>query len=137
LAAVALPAYQNYMVKSKLVEATTTLDAAKIAINEGYAGGVTANTWPVASAIQPLGQNAKYVSVLTYTPGTSSTNGSIVVTLGNTGNSTVDGKFLGLIGIGKTDGTISWTCSTLSKVTDVAAGAVTALYPYIPASCQS
>ena len=34
LAAVALPAYQNYMIKSKLVEATTTLDAANAAISE-------------------------------------------------------------------------------------------------------
>ena len=34
LAAVALPVYNNYMVKSKLTEATTTLDAARVAVNE-------------------------------------------------------------------------------------------------------
>ncbi|WP_150326448.1 pilin, partial [Enterobacter hormaechei] len=32
LAAVALPVYNNYMVKSKLTEATTTLDAARVAV---------------------------------------------------------------------------------------------------------
>jgi type IV pilus assembly protein PilA len=139
LAAVALPAYQNYMIKSKLVEATTTLDAAKAAVSEGYAGGGTANTWPVATAIPALGANAKYVTAMTYTPGTgqtAATGGSIVATLGNTGSTAVDGKFLALLGTGNTDGTITWSCATVSAVTDIAAKAVTAMYPFLPPICQ-
>ena len=139
LAAVALPAYQNYMIKSKLVEATTTLDASKAAISEAYAGGSTANTWPVASAVPALGKNNKYVSAILYTPGTgatTATGGSIVATLANTGNTAVDGTFLGLFGTGNIDGTITWTCGTASTAADIAPAAVTAMYPFLPPACQ-
>lgn len=37
LAAIALPAYNNYMIKSKLTEATTLLDSTRSAISEAYA----------------------------------------------------------------------------------------------------
>ena len=136
LAAIALPAYQNYMIKSKLVEATTDLDAAKVAVTEAYS--TNSNVWPVASAVGAVGANAKYVGAITYNPGTSTTAaGSIVVTLAGTGSTNVDGKFLALIGNGKADGTVAWTCSTVTAVTGVTAGAVTAMYPYIPSNCQS
>lgn len=135
LAMVALPQYQNYMVKSKLVEATTTLDATKAMVTEAYASN--GNTWPVAESIPALGQNAKYVSALTYTPGVGTTGGaSIIATLANTGSAAIDGKFLGLFGAGKADGTIEWTCGTAKTTADVAAGAVTAMYPLLPAACQ-
>jgi type IV pilus assembly protein PilA len=136
LASIALPAYQNYMIKSKLVEATTDLDAAKIAVTEAYANGVTANTFPAASPIAALGLNAKFVDAIQYNKSTD-TLASIVVTLGDTGNTAIDGKFLGLIGVGKTDGTVEWTCATMATVSAVAAGGVTAMYPYLPANCQS
>ena len=137
LAAVALPAYQNYMVKSKLVEATTTLDAAKAGISEGFAGNATAATWPVASAVTPLGANKKYVSALTYTPGTGiTTGGSLVVTLAGTGIAAIDGKFLALFGTGNADGTITWTCGTATTAADIAATAVVAMYPFLPPVCQ-
>jgi len=132
LAAVALPAYQNYMIKSKLSEATTTLGAAatQIATDYSSAGSFTSLTAPT------LGANAKYVTALTWT-GTSATAATIAATLGGTGNTNIDGKFLGLIGVGSaTDGTLKWTCSTLSANNSTAAGAVTAMYPYLPADCQ-
>jgi type IV pilus assembly protein PilA len=135
LAAVALPAYQNYMIKSKLVEATTTLDVAKAAVSEGFA---TAG-WPAATAIPALGSNAKYVSALTYTPGTgntAATGGSIVATLANTGNTAIDGKFLAFFGTGNADGTITWTCGTASATSDIATKAVTAMYAFLPPTCQ-
>ena len=135
LAAVALPAYQNYMTKSKLVEATTTLDAAKAAITESYASN--GNVWPVATAVPPLGANHKYVGVLTYNPGTGTTaGGSIVVTLAGTGSAAVDDKFLGLFGAGHDDGTITWSCGTTGATDGVAATAVTTMYPFLPAACQ-
>ena len=135
LAAIALPAYQNYLIKSKLVEATTDLDAAKIVITEAYS--TNNNTFPVtaASPLPALASNAKYVTALTYN-GTAAGPVSIVTTLGGTNNSNVDGKFLGLIGVGQTDGTVTWSCSTMAAATATAAGAVTALYPYIPSNCQ-
>ena len=135
LAAVALPAYQNYMVKSKLVEATTALDAAKIAATEVYANNV-AFPLTAASPLPALGLNAIYVTAMNYNS-TAATAASIVVTLNNTGNSAIDGKFLAMIGAGKTDGTVTWTCSTAASATATTAGGVTAMYPFLPPSCRS
>jgi type IV pilus assembly protein PilA len=135
LAAIALPAYQNYMIKSKLVEATTDLDAAKVVVTEAYSTNNNSFPLTAASPLPALAGNAKYVTALTYN-GTAAGPVSIVTTLGATNNTNVDGKFLGLIGTGQTDGTVTWLCSTMAAVTGVAAGAVTGLYPYIPSSCQ-
>jgi type IV pilus assembly protein PilA len=135
LAAIALPAYQNYMIKSKLVEATTDLDAAKVVITEAYS--TNDNQFPTTanSPIQPLGSNAKYVTALAYN-GTAAGPVSIVATLGNTNNANVDGKFLALIGTGNGDSTVTWECATVAAANSVAAGAQTTLYPYIPSNCQ-
>ncbi|WP_151963862.1 pilin [Acinetobacter oleivorans] len=133
LAAIALPAYQTYMVKSKLVEATTDLDAAKVAVAEAYS--TNDNQFPLTanSPIPPLGANAKYVDSLTYT-GTANGPITIVVKLTGTNNAKVDGKFIGLTGTGKADGTVSWSCSTFTNATT--AGADTDLYPFLPTNCQ-
>lgn len=138
LAAVALPAYQNYMVKAKLAEATTTLDSAKVAVTEAYASN--APNWPGAGVIPALGSNKKYVGAILYTPGTGTTaptGGSIVATLTSTGITAIDGKFLGLFGTANADGTISWTCGTVATAAGIAPTAVTTMYAYLPAICQN
>jgi type IV pilus assembly protein PilA len=133
LAAIALPQYQNYMTKAKLVEATTDLDAAKVAVTEVFQ---TAAGFPVtaASPVAPLGTNARFVTALTYTQ-TSATAASIVATIGNTG-SIMDGKFLGLFGTGNPDGTVTWLGGTAASNAAAAPGAVVAMYPFLPESFQ-
>lgn len=138
LAAIALPAYQNYMIRSKLVEATTDLDAAKVAVTEAF--GSNNNAFPPAasppfSTTKP--SNAKYISAIGYNY-VSATSATISVSLTGTNNATVDAGFLGLIGAGNiADGTVTWKCSTLTAATGTSSGAVTTLYPYIPQACQS
>jgi type IV pilus assembly protein PilA len=138
LAAVALPAYQNYMVKSKLVEATAALDAAKASVSEAYSAG--GNTWPATTVIPAMGSNAYFVKALTYTPGTGTGAGAgagIVATLGSTGASAIDNKWIGLFGIGNTDGTVTWTCGTASGTGSTTAANVTAMFQYLPKACQN
>jgi len=136
LAAIALPAYQNYMIKSKLVEATTDLDAAKVAVTESYS--TNGNVFPAsnASPVGAVGLNAKYVTALTYNY-SSATLASVVASFGVLGNAAVDNKFLGLYGTGKTDGTVAWACGTAANATATTAAGATAMYPYIPSNCQS
>src|SRR3954470_11130490 len=79
LAAIALPAYQDYVIRSKMSEATAALAACKTSISE-YASTKTA--WPVdvtASGCSTL--VTQYVASLTV--GTS--DGVITVTSQNTG----------------------------------------------------
>ncbi len=139
LAAIAIPQYQNYVVRSKLVEGTTLLDSLKTAVVENYTsnGAFNAQTSPPFSTTTPA--NAKYVTAVAYNV-TSTTAGpvSMVLTLGNTGNTNVDGKFIGLFGVlNTTDGTITWTCGTAGSATATTPGAVSAMYPYLPAACQN
>ena len=87
LAAIALPAYKNYLVKSKLTEATTKLDVARVAVNEAYSssGGTfpSSNSPPIVT--QAVASNAQYVTAIKYNnPGAASSVG-VVVTLGRTG----------------------------------------------------
>ena len=72
LAAIALPAYQDYMIRAKLVEETTFLDAQKNAITEAWSTNsafpLTANP-PIATT---LPTNAKYMTAVNY-------NGTIIL----------------------------------------------------------
>jgi len=138
LAAIALPAYQNYMVKSKLVEVTGFLDAQKSAVAEAWA---TNNAFPVSTA-PPIAttapSNAKYISAVQYNV-SSSNVGIVVQTPANSTalNATLNGVYIGLFGTGQSDGTVSWTCATASSgATSVATTGTASLYPYLPAACQ-
>lgn len=141
LALVALPAYQNYVLKSKLTEATAMLDADKTAVAVAYQANnnqfpLTAN--PPFSTTVPL--NAKIVSAITYTS-TSAGPATIVLTLGGTpatatGNGAIDGKFMGFSGAGQTDGTVIWTCQTFTSTAGAGSGQ-TAMYPYLPSQCNN
>jgi type IV pilus assembly protein PilA len=136
LAAIALPAYQNYMTKSKLVEATAFLDASKNALAESWAnnGAFPATTSSPISTTRP--SNAKYIAAITYTSAGVAT-ASVVLTLGSTGSPAIDGKFLGLFAVGNADGTVSWICGTAAATSDVVKAGVVAMYPYLPANCQN
>ncbi len=139
LAAIALPAYQDYMIRAKLVEETTFLDAQKNSIAEAYATtGAFPAIAPFATAV-PL--NSKYIQAVNYNPVAAVApalgSASVVITIKSTGSPAVDGKFLGLLAVAQADGTVLWTCSTFTAATTTAVGAVVAMYPYLPSACQN
>jgi len=90
LAAVALPAYQDYTVKAKISEAVslaaTAQTALALAFNEGTLSASTDATSLGLGA--PTG---KYVSAVTVV-GTGPTGGTVTVDMQATGNTSVDGK---------------------------------------------
>ena len=123
LAAVALPAYQDYMTRSKLTEPMAFLDGAKATIAEYYAtnGAMPADA-TAAGITQPPG-SAKYAGAMTW-------NGSnqLAVTLQGT-NSAVDTKHLYLNATVDTNTRqITWSCAT---------DAGSANYKYLPSNCRS
>jgi len=140
LAAIALPAYNNYMVKSKLTEATTTLDAARVAITEAYTsnGGAFPSQSSPPVIVQAVASNARVVTAIKYN--VASSNVGVVLTLGGTGASAIDNAHLGIFGVGQADGSVTWTCATANSQNASAYGSgvsVSAMYPYLPASCQN
>ena len=90
LAAVALPAYQDYTMKAKVSEASsissTARSALALAFNEGTLDAATNTTLNLAAAASIT---SKYVTSVTAS-GTSATGGTVTVVMKGTGDTTVD-----------------------------------------------
>ena len=96
LAAVALPAYQDYTAKAKVAEATTISSTARTALalayNEGnlYPGGAT-TTNALLGLAAAADIKGKYVTSVT-AASTSALVGTVTVVMQGTGDATIDTK---------------------------------------------
>ncbi len=124
LAAIAIPAYQDYLVRSQVSEAATLADGSKTAISEYYSNlgsfpGVQASAGlPLATDIK-----GKYVTSVDAT----SNRGIIKVTFGNKANTNISGLFFGLSAITHA-GSTEWTCANTTYTT--------INVKYLPTSCR-
>lgn len=123
LAAVALPAYQDYMVRSKVTEPMGFLDASKASIAEYYATNSKYPTDADTAGLTGIPSTAKYASALSWTAG----NG-LEITIQGTG-SAVDGKKLYLAPVADTTTKVlTWTCGT---------DADPSAYKFLPSNCRA
>ena len=123
LAAIAIPAYQDYTVRSKVSEAITGMSAAKVAISEYYTsqGSMPANT-TTAGITSDIG--SKYLNSVTYTR-TSSTVGTLTAKIsGNLGGATANNETAILEGTGS-NAKVEWDCKPGNLKTK-----------YLPADCR-
>src|SRR5258708_3611921 len=101
LAAIAIPAYQNYTIRAQVTEGLTLGDGWKTAIAEYYAN--TGN-WPAQANLAGTNvSNGKYESSVTVV-----TNGVIEITYGNQANKNVSGKKLDVIPYVNSNNDINW-----------------------------
>jgi len=111
LAAVALPAYQDYMVRAKMSEVILAGSSGRTAVSEAYSQFSTMSKSAASMGVQDL--VSKYVASVTYS-GTSSTVGDIIVTTSGTTSglpTAVAGKTIVLRGTANTGtGQVIWTC---------------------------
>ena len=126
LAAVAIPAYQDYTIRAKVTEGLGLAGAAKTAVVETYSAKGAA---PTNNASAGLATATSIVgnSVLSVGIGTA---GLITITYKPTGlggNPPADGKFV-MLKPSFTAGGVTWTC-------DLAAG-TTMPSKYLPAQCR-
>ena len=120
LAAVGLPAYQDYTIRAQVSEGPVLSGGLKTAISEYYSDR---GTWP-ASNDTPLGITSisgTYVSSVT-----SSLN-TITVTYGNSAHSNIQGSTLEVAATDAT-GSITWACTT-GTTNGVSS-------KYLPTSCK-
>lgn len=122
LAAIALPAYQDYTIRAKITEGLTLADAAKATLGEYRQ---TSGRWTTTTTVAGM---ATTVS----TPYVRSVDlpqaGQIRVTFSNTLNSAVNGSTLFFNGtVQPGNGVITWTCTSTTA---------TLLSKYRPASCR-
>ena len=114
LAAVALPAYQDYTVRAKVTEVILAASGAKTGVAEAYA---TYSAMPIAASFTPVNQVSKYVSGVAW-------NGT-VVTATAAGDSKITGSTIVLTPTADAStGVLTWAC----------AGTVDTKYR--PASCK-
>ncbi|WP_028474941.1 pilin [Nevskia ramosa] len=121
LAAIALPAYQDYIGRAKVTEAVAQLDGAKTSVAEYVASqGACPATTSASGVSSPTG--AKYVtSVAT---DAACNIGALVQSV----NAGIDGKYIILVASKQADNSITWNCAT---------NATTANFKYLPANCRT
>ena len=123
LAAVALPAYQDYTTRAKVSEVVLAASSARTNLAEIVS---TSNAgFPVTASYTPATQSSKYVKAVTYTS-TASTAG--VVAVEAQGDTNISGKFLTLTGTADSNGQVVWVCGVPATNP--------ILTKYLPASCR-
>jgi type IV pilus assembly protein PilA len=140
LAAIAIPAYQNYTIRAQVTEGLTLADGWKTAIAEYYAN--TGN-WPVQGNLTGTANSVgKYESSVTVVTG-----GVLQITYGGTQvNKNLSGSVLALTPYTDTNNDVLWDCGTAAvpgSGASIATGAATSSSlttvsaQYLPTSCHS
>lgn len=133
LAAIAVPAYQDYMTRAKVSEGVAAIDQARTAVadfytSQGHFPGNTSlftNNAGTAAASMTM-NNAKYASAITYAYATPTT-GTLTVAFKAIGSAVPLNSTITWSGTGSTT-TVAWTCAV------TATGSIAA--KYAPANCR-
>ena len=146
LAAIAIPAYQDYVIRAKVTEGLNLAAAAKTTVAEGFQSGevegmnAAASAWSFAST--------KYVKSITI----AQTTGVITVTfdtatsgipaLGTGTQITLTPNVLGAAPVDGTPGNVDWACASSTANTAATnklistAPATPVLAKYVPTQCK-
>ena len=136
LAAIAIPAYQDYLIRSQVSEGLTMAASAKASVAEYYANR---GSWPADNSAAGLGSAAdiqgKYVSAITIS------GGGITIDYGNEVNQTIDAAQVGLTPGASANGDVIWRCGNSGDPSgwgsDVGTSATTSIAgKYLPSSCR-
>ena len=127
LAAIAIPAYQNYVIRAQVSEGMSLADGAKTAITEYY---TNYGKFPPSNVSAGLATNTSITGNYVSSVNVGTKAGVIDVTFSDTApqkaNSAISGDVLALSAITST-GSISWSCN----------GAKTTIpKQYLPSSCR-
>ncbi len=140
LAAIAIPAYQDYTIRAQVTDALTHADAYKVAVVQAFANGSDPSSITTApgGALTPTQNTGRYADSIDVTTGT------IVITYGGQANPHLKGSHLAVYPVQPSNGNdILWVCGlgappvTLDsasleaerRLTDVPAR-------YLPSSCR-
>ena len=135
LAAIAIPAYQNYTIRAQVTEGLTLGDGWKTAISEYYAN--TGN-WPTQANL-----TGTSVSVGKYETGvTVITGGQIQITYGNQANTKIATDILTITPYTNANNDVLWQCGTATAPSGTIASGASATgtnvpAQYLPTSCHS
>ena len=136
LAAIAIPAYQDYTVRSQVTEGLNLASDLKAAVAETFA---QTGSWPADNSAIGITatKSGKYVS------GVAINTGSIVITYGVTANANINGDTLVLQPTTSPNGDVIWNCGfkavqgSASPAAGRAGSASTIEPKYLPNACRT
>jgi len=121
LAAIAIPAYQDYVIRSQVSEGSVLSDGAKTAVAEFYNNrGVMPTANQSAGLAAAASIKGKYVTQV------DAANGVIKATFGNEANSKIATKILAFSAVTGA-GSIQWNCKTADTTVDA---------KFLPTACR-
>jgi len=124
LAAIALPAYQDYVIRSQVSEGSVLADGAKTAVAEFYSNR---GVFPTANASAGLATSTSIIGNYVSQVGVANT-GKITATYGGQANKNINGKTLVFSPYSSGGGSLAWSCK--------ASGGTTVPSKYLPSSCR-
>ncbi len=122
LAAVALPAYQDYTIRAQVSEGFSLAGGIQTAESEYYANNGSFADLATLNITSPTG---KYITGIDATGGTTA---AVTVTYGNNANTKITGGTLTLTGVDDGNGNIHWKC---------APDGTKILTKFVPSSCTN
>lgn len=146
LAAVALPAYQDYTIRAQVTEGLSLTGGLKTTVGDFYAAK---GAWPADNEEAVCGQKPAPATCTNFAATSNKGNyvtqidvitGGIQVTFGNKANAKIATKTLSIIPGVDAAGNISWICGTAATPSGVTKAASTATSTvetrYLPTSCK-
>jgi len=124
LAAIAIPAYQDYLVRTQVSEGAVLTDGAKTAVSEYFSN---TGVFPAAAVSAGLPTNAASISGKYVSQVALPARGVIQATFAGQSSSKISGKFFALSAIDK-GGSIAWSCNNATYTT--------VDKKYLPTSCR-
>ena len=122
LAAVALPAYQDYTIRARISEALIAGSSARTAVSEVYANN--GEMLPSADSMNIQSQATEVVASVDWTM-TDADNGDVVITLTNAANLGDAASTTIILRAAGANGAVTWSC-----------GAGTIPSKFLPGSCK-
>lgn len=139
LAAIAIPAYQDYTIRAQVTEGLNLASSVKVAVAESYA---TRGTLPRDRRTAGLAPSADSASG-TYVESIDVSRGVITITYGSRANARLSGRTLVMAPFTTSQGDLGWLCGHATTPPGARplvagnAGAVTTIEPkYLPSACR-
>ena len=147
LAAIAIPAYQDYTIRAQVSEGMTLAASAKAAVSESFSDKGQAPGTRVIAGMTALATDTSG----NYVTSVAVTNGTITITYGNSANLSIAAETLSLTPYESPDLSVVWRCGlapapNLAALMGTAGAGVTAAYvapsagmlpKYLPSACRA
>lgn len=112
LAAIAIPMYQSYSIRTQVTEGINLSSGAKVAVSDYF---MNTGGWPTNNSVAGLALATEIVG--DYTAQVAVSNNVIQIQFGNSAHSQINGQSVTLTGA-DSNGSVTWTCASGGGIDD-------------------